>query len=242
MNFLKKSAFTLIELMIVVSLSWMMAMFWLSTLTHNKSKMSYDEASNKILEFFKETRVYWMSNYIQTWTWNTENWVYKIPEWWYWFQIEKWNWWTWTVSLKIFYNNNQDVYFSSWSDVSIQEFESWLNSIYFEKIYWSWTDLSFPDTNSTWEILDTNTWTIIFRNMIWDFPDDWSVFISSWDWTNNLKNIWIEFYMLEKWNKMYKRRIIFDRLKKSIISQSCKASSEITHNSCWDWKKWVIWF
>jgi len=216
-----KIAFTLIELMMVVWISWMMAMFWLSTLTHNKAKVAYDESSNKILEYFKEARIYWMSSYIKTWSWNTENWVYKIPDWWYWFQIEKWVW-TWVVALKVFYNNDEDVYFSSLTDSLIKDFESWINSIYFENIYWSWTSLPYPDTNSTWAVLDTNTWTVVFRNMIWDFPDDWSVFISSWDWTNNLKNIWIEFYMLEKWKKMYKRRIIFDRLKKSIISQSYK--------------------
>lgn len=220
-KFSKKSAFTLIELMIVVWLTWLMATFWLSTLTHNKAKIAYDESSNKILEFLKEARVYWMSNYIQTWSWNTENWVYKIPVWWYWFQIEKWIW-TWVVALKVFYNHNEDVKFSSWTDVLIQDFTSWPNSIFFEKIYWSWSNLHYPSWNSTWSISDTNTWTIVFRNMIWDFPDDWSTFIASWDWDNNLKNIWIEFYMLEKWKKMYKRRILFDRLKKSIIPESYK--------------------
>jgi len=145
----KKIAFTLIELMIVVALSWAMAMFWLSTLSSNKLKVAYDESSDKILEFFKEARVYWISNYIKTWTWNTENWVYKIPDWWYWFQIEKWVW-TWVVVLKIFYNNNEDVAYTPWIDVVIQEFTSGKNSIYFEKIYWSWTSLSYPVLNSTW--------------------------------------------------------------------------------------------
>ena len=227
-NLNNKFGFTLIELMIVIWITWMMAMFWVWTLSHNKLKMAYDESSNKILEFFKEARVYWMSNYIKTWSWNTQSWVYLIPKWWYWFQIEKWIW-TWMVALKVFYNNNEDVYFSSWTDVLIQEFNSWRNSIYFESIYWSWSDLAYPSWNSTWSVSDTNTWTIVFRNMIWDFPDDWSVFISSWDWSNNLKNIWIKFYLLEKWKKMYKRRIIFDRLKKSIISQSFKRG---------EWKLW----
>ena len=228
-KFVKKSAFTLIELMIVVWLSWMMAMFWLSTLSHNKLKMAYDESSNKILEFFKEARVYWMSNYIETWSWDLSSWEYKIPKWWYWFQIEKWIW-TWIVALKVFYNYNEDVKFSSWTDVLIKEFTSWPNSIFFEKIYWTWSELSYPSWNWTWSVSDTNTWAIIFRNMIWDFPDDWSAFISSWIWDNNLKSIWIEFYMLEKWKKMYKRRIIFDRLTKSIISQSYKRD------------KWVLGF
>jgi len=247
-NKIKKSAFTLIELMIVVWITWAMAMFWLSTLTHNKSKTDYDKSSNQILIFFKEARIYWMSNYIQTWSWNTENWVYKIPKWWYWFQIERWAWvnlWTWVVALKVFYNNDEDVKFSSWTDILIKEFKSWLNSIYFEKIYWTWTSLAYPSANSTWAVSDTNTWTVVFRNMIWDFPDDWSAFISSWTWSNNLRNLKIEFYMLEKWKKMYKRRIIFDRLNKSIISQSCKIWTWSNLEDCWEswsWKKWILWF
>lgn len=238
---IKKSAFTLIELMIVVWLTWMMAMFWLSTLSHNKLKISYDSASNKILEFMKETRVYWMSNYIKTWSWTTDWWwivEYKVPKWWYWFQIEKWVW-TGVVALKIFYNNDEDVKFSSWTDILIKEFISWPNSIYFEKIYWTWSELAYPAWNSTWAVSDTNTWTIVFRNMIWEFPDDWSTFITSWTGVNNLRNLKIEFYMKENWKKFFKRRVVFDRLKKAILPESCKVWTGADLEDCDTWKKWV---
>jgi hypothetical protein len=241
MKITKKTAFTLVELMIVVWLTGLMATFWLLTLSHNKIKMAYDESSNNILEFMKEARIYWMSNYIEiSATWSMSTW-YTIPDWWYWFQIEKWIW-TWVVALKLFYNKDEDVLYSSWSDLLIKEFESGRNTIYFDKIYWSWTALPYPNWNSTWSVSDTNTWTIVFRNMIWDFPNDWSVFISSWSWSNNLKTLFIEFYLLEQWEEMYKRRVLFDRLKKSIVSQSCRVSNESILDDCWAGKKWVLWF
>ncbi|MCD5383063.1 type II secretion system GspH family protein [Candidatus Gracilibacteria bacterium] len=238
---IKKSAFTLIELMIVVGLTGMMAMFGLSTLSHNKLKISYDSASNKILEFMKETRVYGMSNYIKTGSGTTDGGgivEYKVPKGGYGFQIEK-GVGTGVVALKIFYNNDEDVKFSSGTDILIKEFISGPNSIYFEKIYGTGSELAYPAGNSTGAVSDTNTGTIVFRNMIGEFPDDGSTFITSGTGVNNLRNLKIEFYMKENGKKFFKRRVVFDRLKKAILPESCKVGTGADLEDCDTGKKWV---
>lgn len=212
-----------------------------TSLWKSKIRVYYDESSYKVIERLRELRSMWMTNYFHEQA--ASSWTYKIPEFWYWLELV--DLWTWSVNLKLFYNEDDDVSFSTW-DVVIQDRVSNDYSLFVESIYWSGSELPYPPWNSTWDLIFwswTKTWTIIFRNNTWEFPDDWSVFISSWTWSNNLRDITFQFHMRLDWWFEKKRRINFDRITKTIKTESCRDSSDTSLESCWWWSlRWVEWF
>lgn len=235
---MNKKAFTLTELVIVMAIMVLLsfASFW--NLAKDKIRLNYDEATYELVWYLKNLRTIWMTNYVEEKLWT--GWNYKIPQNWYWFEFSATPIWTGSVTFKLFYNEDNDTKFSS-GDIIIKERISNEKVMLIEKIYWSWSSLAYPLTNWTADEIWTSTWTIIFRSTTWDFPDDWSVFISAWNWTNNLKNITFEFYLIVDGNKLL-RRISFDRISKILKMESCKYTDWVWLEICGVWKKWSEWF
>ena len=200
---ISKRAFTIFELVIVTWIIFFLFAWATNSLLKWKKITEYDQSVYQIISFIKDARSYWSTNYLQTATWE----VYKVPIWWYWVEIsnnENWQFW-----LVLFYNNNENTSFDTNSDEIIREWDSGLAALYFDKMYWSWSNSQWINWNSitqSWSF----TWTIIFTN-------DWKSYISSGSWSNWLKNINFEFHMIYWEDKNYhKRRISFDRLEKII--------------------------
>jgi hypothetical protein len=235
-----KKWFTMIELMIVIMIMGTLSVFWLNSLAISQIKQKYDIGSYKIVQFIKKARIASMSNfteYNKNWTSSSK---YLIPNWWYWVEIEKHP--EWKIILKYFYNKNNNSKFDS-GDVIIEEWKSRRWNIYIYNIEWNSSDIAFPYENIRENVSNQSKVTIIFRNFTWKYPNNGSVFITSWKyWNVNIKDLKISFYMFFNEQKLYKRRILFDRISKIITLQSCKKSNNTLLDSCNDsgWKKWVL--
>ena len=218
-----KKAFTLIELTIVVAIIFLLSDFALESLVNWKKRTEYDEATYQIVTFMKDARSYWATNYTVSWTWDAQ-WLYHVPKWWYWVEII--NRWEWELQLTLFYNNNDNEFYDPGvsGDEMIKEWNSWKRVIFFNSMYWSWSNARWRiwhDISETWLF----TWTIIFTN-------NWKSYISSWSWVNLLKNITFEFH-LKYWNvdQYRKKRIIFERLQRIIRIQDYKKAKQTWVNS-----------
>jgi len=236
---LNKKAFTLVELVMVIWIMFLLFSLSFMSLWKGQARVNFDESSYTFLSYLRDLRTIWMTNYIEESL--VGSWVYKIPDNWYWFEFS--DQWTGSMLFKLFYNQDEDVKFSSW-DVVIKEWISKPYSMFIEDIYWSWSVLNYPSWNSTGNLISWSwvwTWTILFRNNVWEFPNDGSAFISTWSWSNNLSNITFEFYTnLDNQKKM--RRVMFDRTTKVIATETCRNGTGATLELCWVWKSWVEWF
>ena len=195
---ISKKAFTIFELVIVTWIIFFLFTWASNALLKWKKKTEYDQSAYQIISFIKDARSYWSSNFIQTESWS----IYKVPNWWYGVEIANYdNWLFWLV---LFYNNNLNTSYDRESDEVIKEWKSDWATMYFDKMYWSWSDsqwISWTWMTQSWAF----TWTIIFTN-------DTKSYISSWTWSINF-----EFHMIYGDDRNYnKRRIKFDRLEKII--------------------------
>lgn len=203
---MSKKAFSLIEIIIVVTIIFIV--YWVSFTWYSKTsiKSKYDNAVQNIILYIKEARTYWLTNHTIYLTWSSQS-DNEIPIWWYWVEIS--NAWNWSVGLRLFYNYNNDFRFNEWDRIE-KEWQSPKWSIWFSSMIWSWSSIVVPWWNSSWvDVAEywNFTWTIIFKN-------DGNVYISSWNQNNTLKNIYIGFYMNFSWWKINQRRLKFDRIEK----------------------------
>lgn len=231
------SAFTLIEILIVVFILWLLMTISISSMSKAKKDTFYEEASYTFVDFIRELRSLWMSNFIRTGT-ATQAGIYRVPDYGYWMHLSYL--WTWVVNFKLFFKNDENLNYSTW-DTLIKEWQSNPWVLYISDIYGSGSSLAYPGWNSTGDLAlgsATSGATIIFRNSTGDFPNDGSVFIST-TWTNNLKDIKINFNMFFNNQATKHRRIIFDRISKTPNLQSCKFWTWSNLESCWGGRFWV---
>jgi len=157
MILLARNAFTLIELMVWISILWILA-FWATSINLDRlsSKQELEIFTNNITTNFESVR-----NYSLSWKWIWIN--LDVPSKW---KIDySWNW-SWTIITSTSYD------WTNWIDTEIINFQ-WVNYISEIKCW------GLNEEESLYNILNSSwTWSIIFDwailklDTIWDINCD----------------------------------------------------------------------
>ena len=232
-------AFTLIEMMIVVSIIWLIYSLSIDSFINSNVRNKYDDSVNNLVSYIKDARSYGMTNFIKYDSWDP--WTYRLPKYWYWVSIKWFK--SWLMHLRLFYNENSDPLYNTWTDITIRQYpfdeeliyeeplpsdvKKLERSIYFTSLTWTWSEKEiswYP-----WDDVDIqmSTWL----EEIWatiTFNNNWEAYIISSDW-KALSNIEIEFNMKSKNNEKYLiKKFVFDRLEKMPKLEVCRKKLDPT--------------